>query len=127
MELKLEEEFRSVKILPGVEKFVNHLVKHNIPMAVSRYLCSTRSKASQTDPPPLAQIATGSKTRNFEIKSSHLGHLFDPFKGKVLCGDDPIRAPLPLSFARTALTSHSLAPRSARQGETRSYHFHRMC
>ncbi|KAK4057097.1 hypothetical protein OIO90_001997 [Microbotryomycetes sp. JL221] len=68
MDVALEERFRTVKPLPGVARLVAHLAKHEVPMA----------------------IATGSKKKNFEIKSSHLGHLFDPFKGRVLCGDDPV-------------------------------------
>ncbi|KAM0790711.1 hypothetical protein ACM66B_004567 [Microbotryomycetes sp. NB124-2] len=68
MEAGLEERFRNVAPMPGIIKLVKHLDKHRIPMC----------------------IATGSKKRNFEIKSSHLGHLFDPFRGRVLCGDDPI-------------------------------------
>ncbi|GAA5824964.1 hypothetical protein JCM5353_002950 [Sporobolomyces roseus] len=63
----LEKAFTTVKPLPGVLKLVKHLEKHNVPMA----------------------IATGSMKKNFLIKSAHLSHLFDPFEGKVLCGDDP--------------------------------------
>ncbi|KAK4052369.1 hypothetical protein OIV83_002171 [Microbotryomycetes sp. JL201] len=68
MEAGLEERFKRVAPMPGIIKLVKHLDRHGVPMC----------------------IATGSKKRNFEIKSSHLGHLFDPFEGKVLCGDDPI-------------------------------------
>jgi len=63
----LENAFTKVQPLPGVLKLVKHLEKHNVPMA----------------------IATGSMKKNFLIKSAHLSHLFDPFNGKVLCGDDP--------------------------------------
>ncbi|KPV73757.1 uncharacterized protein RHOBADRAFT_66753 [Rhodotorula graminis WP1] len=68
MDAKLDGLFRSVEPLPGVVKLVRHLEKHQVPMA----------------------IATGSKRKNFDIKSAHLGHLFGPFTGKILCGDDPI-------------------------------------
>ncbi|BGP18471.1 hypothetical protein JCM10213_001214 [Rhodosporidiobolus nylandii] len=68
MDIKLAELFKTVEPLPGVVKLVQHLDKHKIPMA----------------------IATGSKKKNFLIKSEHLGHLFEPFTGRVLCGDDPI-------------------------------------
>lgn len=37
-----------------------------------------------------SQIATGSKKKNFLIKSGHLQHLFGLFSTNVLCGDDPI-------------------------------------
>ncbi|CAK5281248.1 unnamed protein product [Mycena citricolor] len=55
----------TVALLPGAEKLVRHLKAHGIPMAV----------------------ATGSKRRNFELKTGHLGHLFGLFEG-VICGDD---------------------------------------
>ncbi|KAE9408652.1 HAD-like protein [Gymnopus androsaceus JB14] len=56
----------TVPLLPGVEKLVLHLKKHNIPIAV----------------------ATGSRRRNYEMKTGHL-QVFDYFEGKVVCGDDP--------------------------------------
>ncbi|KAG5640764.1 hypothetical protein DXG03_007258 [Asterophora parasitica] len=55
-----------VLLLPGVRKLVQHLKTHNIPIAV----------------------ATGSTRRNFELKTGHLGDVFDCFEGKVVCGDD---------------------------------------
>ncbi|GAA6012237.1 hypothetical protein JCM10207_002774 [Rhodosporidiobolus poonsookiae] len=64
----LEEAFRKVEPLPGVVRLVQHLEKHKVPMA----------------------IATGSKKKNFLIKSGHLQHLFGPFSTNILCGDDPI-------------------------------------
>lgn len=36
---------------------------------------------------PIA-VATGSQYRNFVLKTSHLGSLFDLFGGNVVCGDD---------------------------------------
>ncbi|GAA5899780.1 hypothetical protein JCM6882_005433 [Rhodosporidiobolus microsporus] len=68
MDKRLAELFKTVEPLPGVVKLVHHLEKHKIPMA----------------------IATGSKKKNFLIKSAHLEHLFGPFSTNVLCGDDPI-------------------------------------
>lgn len=62
----LDEYFSKVKPLPGAIKLVQHLAKHNIPIC----------------------IATGSKRRNFEIKSAHNGPLFEPFQGRIICGDD---------------------------------------
>lgn len=56
----------TVPLLPGVQKLVLHLKAHNIPIAV----------------------ATGSRRRNFELKTGHLGEVFDCFEGKVVCGDD---------------------------------------
>ncbi|GAA5993062.1 hypothetical protein JCM10908_003086 [Rhodotorula pacifica] len=68
MDQKLDALFRTVQPLPGVVKLVHHLEKHKVPMA----------------------IATGSKIKNFKIKSAHLPHLFDSFSTNILCGDDPI-------------------------------------
>ncbi|THH31390.1 hypothetical protein EUX98_g2777 [Antrodiella citrinella] len=59
--------WRTVRPLPGVLKLVQHLHKHQIPIAV----------------------ATGSQRRNYEQKSSHLmAELFGLFEGKVVCADD---------------------------------------
>jgi pseudouridine-5'-monophosphatase len=55
-----------VPLLPGVKKLVLHLRAHNIPMAV----------------------ATSSRRTTFELKTGHLGEVFDCFDGKVVCGDD---------------------------------------
>lgn len=57
----------TVPLLPGVRKLVLHLKKHNIPIAV----------------------ATGSRRRNYEMKTSHLSEVFGCFEGNVVCGDDP--------------------------------------
>lgn len=62
----MEEYFRKVKPMPGAVRLVQHLDKHKIPMAV----------------------ATGSKRRNFELKSSNNQELFAPFGSRVICGDD---------------------------------------
>jgi len=61
-----ESLFPTVKSLPGVERFLRHLHKHQIPMAV----------------------ATSSKRAHFRIKTSHLKHLFDLFEGRIICADD---------------------------------------
>ncbi|KAJ7267670.1 HAD-like domain-containing protein [Mycena haematopus] len=61
-----DELWPTVPLLPGVRKLVLHLKAHNIPMAV----------------------ATSSRRRNFELKTGHLGEIFDCFEGKVVCGDD---------------------------------------
>lgn len=53
-------------LLPGVRKLVLHLKACNIPIAV----------------------ATGSKRRNFELKTGHLREVFDCFEGNIVCGDD---------------------------------------
>ncbi|KIK09805.1 hypothetical protein K443DRAFT_671129 [Laccaria amethystina LaAM-08-1] len=56
----------AVPLLPGVRKLVLHLKKHNIPIA----------------------IATGSRRRNFEMKTQHLQDVFGCFGNKIICGDD---------------------------------------
>ncbi|CAO1616267.1 unnamed protein product [Sympodiomycopsis kandeliae] len=65
--MNLDEEFSKVKPMPGAQRIIDHLVKHNVPICV----------------------ATGSKTRNFHIKSGANQSLFQPFDGRVVCGDDP--------------------------------------
>jgi pseudouridine-5'-monophosphatase len=49
-----------------VKKLILHLKAHNIPMAV----------------------ATSSRRKIFELKTGHLGEVFDCFDGKVVCADD---------------------------------------
>ncbi|KAG6869102.1 hypothetical protein C0993_001667 [Termitomyces sp. T159_Od127] len=56
----------TVPLLPGVRKLILHLKACNIPIAV----------------------ATGSKRRNFELKTGHLRKVFDCFEGNVVCADD---------------------------------------
>ncbi|KAF8647150.1 hypothetical protein AX16_006981 [Volvariella volvacea WC 439] len=56
----------TVPVLPGVRKLVHHLKAHNIPIAV----------------------ATGSRRRNFDLKTQNQQELFACFDGKVVCGDD---------------------------------------
>lgn len=63
----LEDYFSKVKPMPGAEKLVQHLAKHNVPIC----------------------IATGSKRHNYKVKSSNNGPLFEPFRERVICGDDP--------------------------------------
>lgn len=36
MQPKLEAAFQNVPVLPGIQKLVDHLTRHKIPMAVSR-------------------------------------------------------------------------------------------
>ncbi|KAF4567239.1 hypothetical protein EYR36_010857 [Pleurotus pulmonarius] len=57
-----------VQLLPGVQKLVKHLHAHSIPIAV----------------------ATGSRRRNFTLKTQHLGDVFDCFEGRILCADDHV-------------------------------------
>ena len=66
-----DERWPSVRPLPGAIKLVKHLHAHKVPMA----------------------LATGSQRRNFELKSSHLGVLFDCFEGRVVCADDGLFPP----------------------------------
>lgn len=66
MDALLAPAFRHVQPLPGIQRLIDHLVEHEVPIA----------------------IATGSKRSNFNIKSSNLGPLFQPFGDRVVCGDD---------------------------------------
>ncbi|KIK68970.1 hypothetical protein GYMLUDRAFT_80355 [Collybiopsis luxurians FD-317 M1] len=56
----------AVPLLPGVRKLVQHLRKHNIPIAV----------------------ATSSRRGKYVKKTGHLGDVFGCFDEKVVCGDD---------------------------------------
>ncbi|KAI0358520.1 HAD-like protein [Trametes cingulata] len=66
-----DQRWPSVQPLPGAVKLVQHLHRHRVPIAV----------------------ATGSQRRNFELKASHLGELFDCFEGRVVCADDGLIQP----------------------------------
>ena len=73
----------TVTLLPGALKLVNHLKKHNIPIAV----------------------ATSSSRRSYDLKTAHLQSLFDCFEGKAICGDhksDMKGKPAPDIFLTTA-------------------------
>lgn len=59
--------FSKVQPMPGALQLVQLFHKSQIPMA----------------------IATGSNKKNFTLKSQNLSELFEPFKGRVVCGDDP--------------------------------------
>ncbi|KAF8990169.1 HAD-like protein [Hymenopellis radicata] len=56
-----DEAWPTVPLLPGVERLITHLKKHNIPIAV----------------------ATGSRRRNYDMKTGHLGHVFGLFEGRI--------------------------------------------
>ncbi|RXW25011.1 hypothetical protein EST38_g794 [Candolleomyces aberdarensis] len=56
----------TVALLPGVSKLVQHLKKHNIPMA----------------------IATGSSREEYKLKTGHHQDIFGLFEGKVVCASD---------------------------------------
>lgn len=64
--MNLDDYFSKVKPLPGAERIVKHLAEHGVPICV----------------------ATGSKRRNFEIKSGPNTSLFSPFGTRIVCGDD---------------------------------------
>lgn len=57
-----------IRLMPGAERLIKHLSKHNIPMA----------------------IATGAAKAAFERKTGHLGDILrKPFKHHVFAGSDP--------------------------------------
>jgi len=72
-----EVEMRNVRLMPGVERLIGHLRRHNIPMA----------------------IATGSTLESFRIKTSKYQQLFASgrnFQHIVFTRDDPeVSAPKP--------------------------------
>ncbi|XP_014219889.1 pseudouridine-5'-phosphatase isoform X3 [Copidosoma floridanum] len=61
------EMFNHVKMLPGAERLLRHLKKHNVPIA----------------------LATSSSAESFALKTKHLTEMFDLFHHKVLGGSDP--------------------------------------
>ncbi|KAL7306399.1 hypothetical protein TKK_0001818 [Trichogramma kaykai] len=61
------ESFHEVDMMPGAEKLLRHLKKHNIPIA----------------------LATSSSEESFNLKTKHLTEVFDLFHHKVLGGSDP--------------------------------------
>ncbi|KAJ9474043.1 putative hydrolase [Pseudozyma hubeiensis] len=62
----LLKAFEQVPQMQGATRLVKHLHKHNVPICV----------------------ATGSKRRNYEIKTAAHSELFGPFADRVICGDD---------------------------------------
>jgi pseudouridine 5'-phosphatase len=65
-EAKLDARWPTVQLLPGVQKLIQHLAKHQVSIIV----------------------ATASSRRNFLRKSENLKHLFDHFQGNIVCADD---------------------------------------
>lgn len=63
---KLDAKWPTVRLLPGVQRLIQHLVKHNVPIVV----------------------ATASSRRNFYRKSENLKDFFDCFQGNIVCADD---------------------------------------
>jgi len=46
MQVKLEQAFKHTTVLPGIQKLVSHLHKHNIPIAVSRLVVGGQTETS---------------------------------------------------------------------------------
>lgn len=63
---KLDAKWLTVQLLPGVQRLIQHLVNHNVPIVV----------------------ATASSRRNFDRKSENLKEFFDYFQGNIVCADD---------------------------------------
>jgi pseudouridine-5'-monophosphatase len=63
---KLDAKWPTAQLLPGVQKLVQHLVKHSVPIVV----------------------ATASTRRNVGRKSENLKEFFDYFQGNIVCSDD---------------------------------------
>ncbi|XP_058801205.1 pseudouridine-5'-phosphatase-like isoform X1 [Phymastichus coffea] len=61
------EFFHNVNMMPGAERLLRHLKKHNVPIA----------------------LATSSSAESFALKTGHLKEVFDLFEHKVLGGSDP--------------------------------------
>ena len=79
--------FPNAKLLPGVEKLIDHLIAHNIPIGIS----------------------TGSSNEAFDIKSTNLKPFFAKFGFILKCGSDPEvkngkPAPDAFEVARTRFT-----------------------
>ncbi|SNX87376.1 related to GS1 protein [Melanopsichium pennsylvanicum] len=62
----LLKAFEQVPQMAGATRLVQHLANHNVPICV----------------------ATGSKRKNYDIKTKSHPELFGPFQGRVICGDD---------------------------------------
>ena len=62
-----QELFPSAELMPGAEKLVRHLHKHNVPIA----------------------LASGGHADNYELKTSQHGELFSLFSHVVLASSDP--------------------------------------
>ncbi|XP_001603676.1 pseudouridine-5'-phosphatase isoform X1 [Nasonia vitripennis] len=62
-----KENFTDVQMMPGAERLLRHLKKHNVPIA----------------------LATSSSAESFALKTKHLTEIFDLFHHRVLGGSDP--------------------------------------
>ncbi|KAI0293893.1 HAD-like domain-containing protein [Multifurca ochricompacta] len=61
-----DRHWAHMRALPGAERLVAHLAAHGIPLA----------------------IATGSTRLNYARKTAHLQHVFQHFRGNIVCMDD---------------------------------------
>ena len=93
-EVKKEYEivFPTARLLPGVEKLINHLKNKNIPIGIS----------------------TGSSNEAFDMKTKNLSDFFSQFDFIVKCGSDPdVKLGKPAADAfEVARTRFSPAPES---------------
>ncbi|KAI9226321.1 MAG: HAD-like domain-containing protein [Piptocephalis tieghemiana] len=59
--------FAQSQFLPGAQRLLKHLIRHNVPMCV----------------------ATGSDKKAFEHKTLRHQHIYSAFGDRIVCGDDP--------------------------------------
>ncbi|XP_014219890.1 pseudouridine-5'-phosphatase isoform X4 [Copidosoma floridanum] len=67
LKAEYDQIFPTTKPMPGAERLLRHLKKHNVPIA----------------------LATSSSAESFALKTKHLTEMFDLFHHKVLGGSDP--------------------------------------
>ena len=83
--------FDEVQLMPGAERLIKHLHKHNIPIA----------------------IATSSTRHEFELKTKKWKHIFNLFHSAVCCDDPEVKnaKPAPDSYL-VAASKFDVQPKS---------------